>query len=72
MSRAEAQAFKERWRRVNEFERQELRQTPVEVRLRQFNTLLGWAHEFAWTEALAEGEAEVRARWVRLKQAYRG
>lgn len=72
MTKAQARAFQEHWKLVNEYEKEELRRTPADVRLEQFNTLLGWAHELGWTEALAEGEAEVRERWIRLKKAYRG
>ena len=72
MTKEQARAFKDRWKLVNEYEKEELRRTPPDLRLQQFNTLLTWTHEFGWTEALAEGEAEVRERWVRLKKAYRG
>ena len=72
LTKAEARAFRERWQLVNEREAQELRSTPLDVKLQQFNTLLGWAHAFGWAEALAEGEAEVRERWARLRKAYRG
>ena len=72
LTKAEALAFRERWRLVNEREVEELRATPPEVKLQQFNTLLAWARQFGWTEALREGEAEVRERWVRLRKAYRG
>ncbi len=72
LTKAEARAFRERWRRVNAREAEELRSTPLEVKLQQFNTLLGWAHQLGWAEALSEGEAEVRERWARLRKAYRG
>jgi hypothetical protein len=71
MTKAEAQAYRDRWKRVNEHEQEELRQAPPALRLRQFNTLLGWAHQLGWAQALAEGEEEVRARWMRLREAYR-
>jgi hypothetical protein len=66
LTRAEARAFRRRWKRVNAREQQELRSTSLEVKWQQFNTLLGWAHQLGWTEALGEGEAEVRQRWARL------
>jgi len=72
MTKAEARAFRKRWRLVNAREVEELRSTSLEVRLQQFNTLLGWAHQLGWAEALGEGEAEVRQRWARLRKAYRG
>ncbi len=72
LTKAEARAFRQRWQLVNAQEADELRHISLEVRWRQFNTLLAWAHEFGWTAALAEGEADVRQRWARLRKAHRG
>ena len=72
LTKAEARAFKNRWRRVNAREADELRRTPIDVKWQQFNALFGWAHAFGWTAALAEGESEVRNRWARLRKACRG
>jgi hypothetical protein len=72
LTKAEARAFRERWGRVNAREAEELRSTPLKVKLQQFNTLLAWAHQLGWSEALSEGEAEVRQRWARLRKACRG
>jgi hypothetical protein len=72
LTKAEAQAFRDRWQRVNERKVEELRSTSLEVKWQQFNTLLLWARQFGWEPALAEGEAEVRERWARLRKAHRG
>ena len=72
LSKAEARAFRERWRLVNLREEGELASTSPELKWRQFLTLLGWAREFGWTESLSEGEAEVRERWARLRKAHLG
>ena len=72
LTKSEAQAFKKRWERVNAREVEEMRSTSIEVKWLQFNTLLRWAYEFGWTEALAEGDAEVRERWMRIRKASRG
>jgi hypothetical protein len=72
LTKADARAFRDRWRRANAREEEELRSTSLEVRLQQFNTLLVWARQPGWAEALSEGEAEVRQRWARLRKAYRG
>jgi hypothetical protein len=72
ISKAEARAFRERWKLVNDREVAELRSTPLDVKLQQFNVLLAWAHELGWTAVLSEGELEVRARWARLRKAHRG
>jgi hypothetical protein len=72
LTKAQARAFRERWRRVNAREAEELRSTSVEVKLQQFNTLLGWAHQLGWAAALSEGEDQVGQRWAWLRKAYRG
>ena len=70
LTKAEARAFCERWQRVNAREEEELRSTGLETKWQQFNTLLGWAHQLGWAAALAEGEAQVRQRWARLRKAW--
>jgi hypothetical protein len=72
LTQAEARAFQQRWQRINALEEEELRHASLELRLQQFNSLLAWAQLFGWTQALAEGEDQVRHRWVRLRKAYRG
>lgn len=72
ITKAEARAFRDRWRRVNEREIEELRSASLETRWRQFNTLLNWARRPGWDAALAEGESEVRRRWAKLRRANRG
>ena len=72
LTKAEARAFRRRWQRAGAREEEELRSTPLEVKWQQFNTLLGWAHQFGWTAALGQGEGEVRERWARLRKEYRG
>jgi hypothetical protein len=70
MTKSQAQAFRRRWRRVNELEKKELRQASVELKFRQLAALMASARQFGWEEALREGEAEVRDRWMRLRKAY--
>jgi hypothetical protein len=71
ITKKEAKAFRERWRRVNALELEELRSTDPETRLRQFNTLLGWAVALGWTND-PQGVEEVRRRWARLRKEVRG
>jgi hypothetical protein len=40
LTEAEARAFRNRWRKVNAREVEEMRQTSMDVKLQQFNTLL--------------------------------
>lgn len=72
LTKAEARAFRKRWQLVNAREEEELRSTPLEVKWRQFITMLGWARQFGWQHDLEEGVAEVRERWARLRKALRG
>ena len=69
MTREEALQFKKRWDLVEEVRLAELRQTPVELKLRQLASMIvgGSRPE---TE-LAQVE-KVRDRWLELKAAYRG
>lgn len=71
LTKAQARAFRNRWRRVNAHELEELRSTDLDVRWRQFNTLLAWGRPLEWAAALAEGEEEVRRRWTRLRKMHR-
>jgi hypothetical protein len=66
MDRAQALAWKERWRLVREREIDELRAMTIEERLRQLDTMFVLARELGWDEALAAEEEEVRERWNRL------
>ena len=70
MNQSDARAFQTRWKAVNEAEREELRSTPLPVKARQLAALMLSAQQLGWTEALAEEEAEVRDRWLRLRRAY--
>jgi len=72
LTKREAEAFRDRWERVNAREADELRYTSLEVKWRQFNALLLWAQRLGWEPALAEGEADVRQRWARLRKAHCG
>ena len=69
MTKREAQAWKRRWEAVNEREREELRRTPPETKLRQLNTLMNSARRLGWREGDDEEDAEVRDRWNRLRKA---
>ncbi len=67
MTKEEARAWKERWRLVNEIERQELRaMTPIE-KLRQLATMMEAARDFGWQTSTPEEIEAIRARWRRLR-----
>lgn len=65
----QAAAYVERWRLVNEFERDELRRTPLEVKLRQVEVLAQAAEALGWREALEADDERVRDLWRRLRAA---
>ncbi|HEX6043163.1 MAG TPA: hypothetical protein VFZ22_01640 [Pyrinomonadaceae bacterium] len=66
ITKQEAQAFKDRWKFVNDFIAQQIRNTPGEIKLAQLSAIftIGQSRSPAF---LAE-EQEVRNRWRLLKQ----
>ncbi len=70
LDKAAARAFVERWRLVNEAEIDELRQTPVEVKLQQLAALMDSVRQLGWDVDLAAEEQMVRERWNRLRKAH--
>ena len=66
---AEAQAFRDRWACLNAAEKDELRRTPISLKLRQLAALMASARLFARPEADDREADEVRARWRRLRRA---
>ncbi len=69
---AEARAWKERWKRINEFEIDELRRASPELCVRQFFSLLALGKEMNWHTATPVENAVVRERWRKLREAYHG
>jgi hypothetical protein len=72
LSRQEAQAFRRRWALVNAAERAELRATPLDRKLQQLAALMASVQPLGWTNALTAEDAEVRARWNRLRAVLNG
>ena len=70
ISKAEAEAFRTRWALVNARQRDLLRQMSLEEKLRQVAILMASAKALGWEHKLAEGDAEVRDRWARLRKAF--
>ena len=66
ITKEEAQAFRDRWKFVNDFIAHEIRNTPSEIKLQQLTAMfiIGKSRSPAF---LAE-EQEVRNRWCLLKQ----
>ena len=67
MTREEARAFKARWKFVNSYIAEEVRNTSPDVKLQQLRTVFNSAHLFQPAETNKEVD-EVRARWILLKK----
>ena len=71
-TKADYIAYMTRWRAVNEYERSELRRTPVAHKLKQLAALMASAALFPRDEASLAEDAKARERWNVLRKAYRG
>ncbi len=72
LTKKQAQAFRDRWRKVNEAEIEELRRTSPDRKFKQLAALMASVKAFGWEKSLREGEEEVRKRWIRLYKAFCG
>jgi hypothetical protein len=70
-TKAELRAWMDRWKLVNDYEREELRSTPVDVKFRQLATLMHSAHALGWKTSTQAEIDMVRDRWIRLKRGFR-
>ncbi len=71
ISASEVRAAKKRWENVNAAEREELRQTPLSIKIIQLAALMESVKGMGWEKSLSEEEKKVRMRWQRLRDAYR-
>ena len=70
--KAESIAFVKRWRVVNEYERSELSRTSASHKLMQLAALMASAAMFPPDDTSDVEDAEVRARWKKIRKAYGG
>jgi hypothetical protein len=70
LTKADGRAWLRRWRLVNRQEREELRHTSLEVKLRQLAALMFSSTQLGWNDKLASEEILARERWLRLRRAY--
>jgi len=70
MTRVDGEAFKARWAMVGTAERDELRATSMDKKLRQLAALMASVAKLGWDEALAAEAIPAREQWRRLRQAY--
>jgi len=69
MNPEEIRFYRERWKAVQEIERQELRAMSLEKRWKQINELARFAREHGLIRGDEAGEMEVFLRWAKLKAA---
>ena len=60
--------YRERWKAVEEIERQELRAMSIEKHWKQINNLIRFAIENGLTRNEDKSEMEVFLRWARLRE----
>ena len=62
--------YRERWKAVEEIERQELRAMSLEERWRKINAIVRFAMETGIRRDDDDGEMEVFLRWAKIKAKY--
>ena len=62
--------YKERWKAVEEIERQELRAMSLEEHWRKLNAIVRFAMEIGMKRDDDDGEMEVFLRWAKIKAQY--
>ena len=62
--------YKERWKAVDEIERQELRAMTLEDHWRKLNAIVRFAIETGMERNDDDGEMEVFLRWAKIKAQY--
>ncbi len=62
--------YKERWKAVEEIERQELRAMTLEDHWRKLNAIVRFALETGMKHKEDEGEMEIFLRWAKIKEHY--
>lgn len=62
--------LRDRWKAVEEIERQELRAMSLEEHWRKLNAIARFAIEAGMTRNGDDGEMEIFQRWAKLKASY--
>jgi len=65
---SEIKLYRERWKAVEEFEREELRSLTMKTRLQQMITIWRMAVGLGFSFESDDSEMEVIARWAKLKE----
>jgi hypothetical protein len=70
MEVGDIRAYKERWRAVQEIERQELRALTPKRNWKHLNAIMRRARRLGIRRGDDDGEMEVFKRWARIRQYY--
>jgi len=70
LTKTDLLAYQTRYQKVNEYEKKELRRTPLSVKLAQIAALMASVPSFGWEEALAAEDRAVWLRWQKLRAYY--
>lgn len=70
MEVGDIRSYVERWKAVEEIERQELRALTPEEHWRKLNAILRFALETGMKRGGDDGEMEVILRWAKIKEQY--
>jgi hypothetical protein len=62
--------YRERWKAVEEIERQELRASTVQTNWRQLNSILRRSIRLGLSRGDDDGEMEIFNRWAALRRKY--
>jgi hypothetical protein len=67
---SEAQLWRDRWKKANDYEVEELRSLTPQEALMRLEALYASIDDFGCREALREDADEVAAKWRRIKERY--
>lgn len=70
MKAADVRRFKERWKAVEEIERQELRALTLRRNWQQLNTIMRRAKRLGLRRGDDDGEMQVFERWTKVREHY--
>ena len=71
LTKEQGAQYLKRWELLAQAEREELRAMSMDEKLRCTAALMASVEPMGWSEALDAEDAEVRARWMRLREVLR-
>ncbi|MBK8316947.1 MAG: hypothetical protein IPL01_24225 [Acidobacteria bacterium] len=70
MTKEQAREYIDRWRLVNEHIKQEIRETPPELKLKQMAAIFGAAEYLGWKAPPSHDDEQASERWRILREIY--